>query len=173
MEQLTDTSIIFYVARGLQHWFRASLTYKFICIILVWCKNSQINRFLGWYLGRNSSLKYSLIYRIFSGVFRFFDGLWDKLCRFAVRCGKSSFTVLFIRDSFGSPNCFAAAVIIILFFSIGFGATNLLLGTFNAMKAVLTVTGIAVSLLLLPGRARWKACLESSIFWRFAKYIFD
>lgn len=173
MEQLTETSVIFIIVRRLTRWFKVSVTFRFMCIILDWCRSSQTNRFILWYLGRTSSLKYSAIYRICSKIFRAFDRLWDKLYEFTVRCGNSSLLISFIRGNFSGSGSFGAFSLIILFFSIGFGATNLILGTFSIMKAAFTVMGVLASLLLLPGRKRWKACLESSMFWQFVQYIFD
>ncbi|ACL77226.1 hypothetical protein Ccel_2932 [Ruminiclostridium cellulolyticum H10] len=173
MEQFTGTSVIFKAANGLTGWFKASVLFKVLSVILDWCRNSQINRFILWYLGRNSSLKYSATYRVCSRIFGFFNRLWDKLCNFSSNCGSSSIFISFIRSNFTGYGSFVAFSIVILFFSMGFGATSLALGTFNTMKAVLMLLGIIVSLLLLPGRKKWKACLENSMFWHFVQYIFD
>ncbi len=173
MEQVTSTSVIFKTANGLTRWLKASVFYQVMCIILGWYRNSQINRFILWYLGRNSSLKYSVTYRVCSRIFRLFDGLWDKLCAFSADCGSSSVFISFIRNTFKGSGSFASFSFLILFFSIGFGVTTLALGTFNTMKAAFIVLGIVVSLLLLPGRRKWKAYLENSLLWHFVQYIFD
>ncbi|AEY67820.1 hypothetical protein [Clostridium sp. BNL1100] len=173
MEQLTSTSVIFRTANGLTRWFKASVLFSVMCVILGWCRNSQINRFILWYLGRDSSLKYSATYKVFSRIFGLFDRLWDKLCDFGANCGSSSAFISFIRNAFSGSGSFASFSLMILFFSIGFGVTTLALGTFNTMKAAFIILGIVVSLLLLPGRRKWKACLENSMFWHFVQYIFD
>ena len=173
MEQLTSTSIIFRTANGLTRWFKASVLFSVMCVILEWCRNSQINRFILWYLGKDSSLKYSVTYRVCSRIFGSFDRLWDKLCDFGANCGSSSAFISFIRNTFSGSGSFASFSLMILFFSIGFGVTTLALGTFNTIKAAFIILGIVVSLLLVPGRRKWKACLENSIFWHFVQYIFD
>ncbi|WP_024832317.1 hypothetical protein [Ruminiclostridium josui] len=173
MESLTSTSVIYRILATLSRWFKSSVFYKVICVILGWCKNSQINRFILWYLGKDSSLKHSVTYRVCSKIFGLFDRLWDKLCNFGVNCGNSSAFISFIRNTFCGSGSFISFSLIILFFSIGFGVTTFALGTFNTMKAAFIILGIVVSLLLLPGRRKWKACLENSMFWHFMKYIFD
>ncbi|EPR08061.1 hypothetical protein [Ruminiclostridium papyrosolvens] len=173
MEQLTNTSVIFKTANGLTRWFKASVLYKVMCVLLEWCRNSQINRFILGYLGRDSSLKYSSTYKVFSQIFGLFDRLWDKLCDFGANCGSSSAFISFIRNAFLGSGSFASFSLMIMFFSIGFGVTTLALGTFNTIKAAFIIFGIVVSLLLLPGRRKWKACLENSMFWHFVQYIFD
>lgn len=173
MEQLTETSFIFKLARRLVRWFKASFTFEFLCIVLNWCRKSQTNRLIVWYLGRNSSLGNSLTFKVFSKIFRSFDKFWDRLYDFAVRCGNSSLLIAFITGTFSGSGSFAAFSLVILFFSIGFGAATLLLGTFSAMKAAFVMIGILAALVLLPGRKRWKAWLGGSMFWRFAQYIFD
>ncbi len=173
MEQLTNTSIIFRSANGLTRWIKASALFSVMCVILGWCRNSQINRFILWYLGRDSSLKYSVTYRVCSRIFGLFDRLWDKLCDFCTNCGSSSAFISFIMNTFSGSGSFASFSLLIMFFSFGFGVTTLALGTFNTIKAALIILGIVVSLLLLPGRRKWKACLENSMFWHFVQYIFD
>lgn len=173
MEQLTGTSIIFRTINGLSRWIKASVLYSAMCVILGWCRNSQINRFILWYLGKDSSLKHSVTYRVFSRIFRLFDRLWDKLYDFGGNCGSSSAFISFIMSAFSGSGSFASFSLVIMFFSIGFGVTTLALGTFNTIKAALIILGIAVSLLLLPGRRKWKTCLENSMFWHFVQYIFD
>lgn len=173
LRQYTDTSLIFKSTNKLIYYVMTSKTYKVFCILLIWYKHSNVNNFVEKYLTRNSSLKHSRTYGICSKLFSFFDRLLDRLFNFGICCGKSSYVISFVRDSFKDTISFQSFGVVLLFFSIGFGVTSMLLGNFEALKAVLIGMGILISLLLLMGKARWAAYLKSSIFWRFAVYIFD
>jgi len=173
LEQYTSTSLIFRAANILCRYFVASNTYKVLCILLNWYRNSKVNEFFESYLSKNSSLKHSVTYRICSKLFSFFNKLWDRLYNFGICCGNSSCVISFIKNSFCKANSFIALALMILFFSFGFGVTTVFLGSFNAIKAILVALGILTSLLLFCGNTRWATCLKSSMFWRFALYIFD
>lgn len=173
MIDLLNSSIIYRCWKGLTRWFTASNTCKVLYILLGWCRNSAINGWITRYLARNSSLESSMTRRIFSGVFSFFDRLWDRLYAFGTACGSSSLVISFVRDNFIACSSLLPYALVILFFSVGFGAASLLLGSFNTVKAGLTVLGIVAALLLSVDKKKWKACFENSIFWRFALYIFD
>ena len=173
MVQYTNTSLIFKALNRLSNYFIASNTYKVLCVLLEWCRHSVINKLIVRYLGKNSLLKHSVTFKICSKVFSFFDKIWDSLYNFGISCGKYSTVISFTRNTFCSEDSFEAFGLIVLFFSLGFGVTSLLIETFNTLQALLMGMGILVSLLLFVGRSRWEACLKSSIFWRFALYIFD
>lgn len=173
MEQTLKNSVIYKGWERLCCCFVSSRTYKVMCILLNWCRNSAINGFFIRYLARNSSLKYSLTYRFLSKVFSLFDRLWDKLYNFALSCGKSSSILSLIRAAFCNNKSFEAYGIVALFFSLGFSTTCLLLGTFDILKSAIAGMGIIVSLLLFIGKNRWTAYLKGSWFWRFMIYFFD
>lgn len=173
MEQILSNSLIYRALETLRNYFIASETCKILVVLLNWCRNSAINKFIMRYLAKNSSLKHSLTYRIFYKLYLFFDRLWDRLYHFGARCGKSSRVISGIRDIFVSDNSFLPYGLIVLFFSIGFAMTSLILGTFGTLKAAFAGMGIVISLLLFIGKTRWTNCLKGSIFWRFVLYIFD
>ncbi len=173
MSQYTETSLIFIVLNYIYRYFTGSVTYKVFISILNSFKHSGLNRLINKYLGRNSSLKYSVTFRLCSRIFSFFSRLWDMLYSFGEQCGNSSYVISFISNSFCGARSFEAYGLVILFFSIGFCASSLFLGTLGTLQIILSGTGILASLLLFIGRAGWEACLKNSIFRRIVIYFFD
>lgn len=173
MSQYTESSLIFIVLNRIYRHFTGSVTCKVFVSILNSFKHSGLNRLIRKYLGRNSSLKHSVAFRVCSRIFAFFSSLWNRLYSFGERCGNSSEVISLIRSSFGSAKSFEAYALVILFFSIGYGAFSLFLETLGSVQILLSGAGVLASLLLFIGKARWKACLKNSILRRIVVYFFD
>lgn len=170
---IVSTSIIFIFLNAVNNIFKNSKTYGFLSVIGGFYKHSRINLFIERYLKRNSSLPESYVYKIFSGIFGFFDRLWDRLYSFLAGCSSSSTVISFIVKAFSGEKSFFSFSLLILFFSIGYAVTAFLTGRFGTVSAMLTILGVIASILLLPGKGKWKRCLESSFAWKFILYIFD
>ena len=173
MDKYASSSLIVKLSAGINKYFLTSYTYKLFRVLLNWCRHSMINQFLVKYLQRSSSLKYSVTYRICAKCFSSIDRLWDRLYDFAVKGGKASYVISFIRKTFCRTNSSIAYSLFILFFSCGFGVTSILFGTFNNIKALLLVLGFLTSTVLLVGKSSWAVCREGSLFWHIVLYVFD
>ena len=173
IERFTDSSIIFICIRYILRLYRNSFTAKAFELILSWCKNSSINRFIMRFLARDTSMPHSKFYKFCSVVYDFFDRMFDKIYSFGQRCFSSSCVIDFIKGSFFSGNNLLSIALLLLFGSLGYGLTLLVFGRLYTVNILLCMIGIMVSLILLPGNARWKEWLSGSLVWRFVLYIFD
>lgn len=173
IERFTHSSIIFICIRYIIRLYRNSYTAKVFELILLWCKNSSINRFITKFLARDTSMPHSKFYNICSVVYDFFDRIFDKIYSFGQRCFSSSYVFEFFRSAFFSGNNLLSIALLLLFGSLGYGLTLLVIGRLYTLNILLCMIGIIVSLILLPGNIRWKEWLAGSYVWRLVLYIFD
>ncbi len=173
IERFTDSSIIFICIRYIIRLYRNSFTAKVFELVLSWCKNSSINRFITKFLARDTSLPHSKFHKFCSVVYGFFDRMFERIYSFGQRCFSTSCVIQFFRVAFFSGNNLLSIALLFLFGSFGYGLTLLVIGRLYTMNILLCMTGIIVSLILLPGNVRWKEWLSGSFVWRFVLYIFD
>jgi hypothetical protein len=170
---ITSTSIIFSFIKALNNIFKSSKTYKLLATFGGFYKYSNINSLIQRYLNRNSSLPKSVVYKLCSTGFRLIDRLWDRLYNFLANCCSSSTVIQFLVNSFSGEESFSSFSLLILFFSIGYAVAAYFSGSFGTVSALLSILGVIASLILMPGKARWRKCLNNSLSWKFFLYIFD
>ncbi|RCX12370.1 hypothetical protein DFR58_12259 [Anaerobacterium chartisolvens] len=179
MKSILDGSILFGILHSitvkLEKLYRASVLYRALRTLGLWCSQSVIGTLVDKYMKKSSKAKSSVTYRVlrFIGIkLDYFAGLIHNLFIKAFGHSLTGGLTAAIKEECKS-SMYKVGASLILPFAAGFAAVTTIRGTWSMMKTGYMLMLFILLLASFISISRWKSWIKGSVVYKLCHSIWE